>query len=386
MFRLERDRPNDSARYLLRPKPKAKTDPRFLERDNPHAKVWDVQPPKSVIDDLREHTKKTGKPDEWKWHCHTPPPHDETPRIIAVGIDIPERLRSEVGLAPCPMCSLHGPRYYEGMLAWWPKEKALRVIGHECGGRFYGDAFTDAKREFKNRIRDDEAINVLFETLPKVREVIAWIHGFKRQARKLDEAQKDFVRGITLKTTTSLYRHIALEGCLRLTEEVWEPVFGKDGSPVTDSNGNEVKKPSLKTVTRLPIAGYETLNKPKKNVELEIYRALVNLESLGDINPSAIEDILIGWGQIKRIAYAVLIKESFAFCRTAYELARTIQAFLTSENLDTICCVVADRRFEIDVHIRRERFGRYELGIGKKSIILINELPEIRNPFLPPPI
>lgn len=370
----------------MRQNPKVEPDPRFDVRDNPDAKVWGTEPSKSAIDDLREHTRATGKPDEWKWHCHSRPSSDEVPQIIAVGIDVPEKLRPDVGLAPCPLCSLHGPRYYEGMLAWWPKEKALRVIGHECGHHLYGAAFVEAKKDYRHRASDEAALDALIETLPIVPAVRAWINTTQPQARKLDETRTRLLRGLGAKTAASLYRHIGPERTLKLIEEVWEPIYGKDGAPVIDANGNHARRPALRTVAHLPIAACEALDKPRQMVEPLLYRAHVSLEPLGLVNPETLEDLLISWGADRRIENAPRIREAFGCCRAAYNLATVIQAFLASHNLDDLCSFARDSRAPIKVRIRRERFGRYELGDGRKSIVLINETPEITTPITPPPI
>jgi hypothetical protein len=95
----------------------SETDRRFLERDNPDAKIWDQRPDQWVIEDLLEHIRNTGQPDLWRYHSHSFPTHDnEVPEIIAENVIVPERLRSVVGRAPCSLCSLRGPKYFHGML------------------------------------------------------------------------------------------------------------------------------------------------------------------------------------------------------------------------------------------------------------------------------
>ena len=37
------------------------------------------------------------------------------------------------------------------------------------------------------------------------------------------------------------------------------------------------------------------------------------------------------------------------------------------------------------VPIWRERFGRYLIGHGRKSVVLINQTPEVKNPLQSPP-
>lgn len=165
-------------------------DARFMERDNQSAKIWEVRPPQSIIDDCKDFVRKTGKPDEWRWHIHTKPEIGSPPPVILdPDISVPEKLRPSVGMAPCPLCSLHGPRYFFGMLGWWKGERALRVIGNECGHKFYGEGFEEAKREFKKKHSDDAAQNFLIANLMRVFDLRRFITTLQPRARARFPAQ-----------------------------------------------------------------------------------------------------------------------------------------------------------------------------------------------------
>src|SRR3954453_15584638 len=71
------------------------------------------------------------------------------------------RLRCPRALPPLEalgtMHSLLATRAEKLQLAWWPEEKALRAIGHECGVRYWGEAFVQTKRDFSERQEGDRA-------------------------------------------------------------------------------------------------------------------------------------------------------------------------------------------------------------------------------------
>ncbi|WOJ90771.1 hypothetical protein RZS28_05645 [Methylocapsa polymorpha] len=176
-------------------------DPRFSERDNPEAKIWDRRPDERSIQDLKQHVIQTGKPDEWKWHCHsTPPIGSRMPELIAEDIDIPERLRSVVGAAPCPLCSLRGPKYFHGMLVFYRQEKALRVIGRECGRNFYGDGFEAEIKASRLRRADDSALGFLIDNLGTVRDLRRSITLLLPRARHFDMLRSKVIDTITKKS------------------------------------------------------------------------------------------------------------------------------------------------------------------------------------------
>jgi hypothetical protein len=175
-------------------------DSRFSERDNPGAKTWDHYPAEWVVEDLRQHVIKTGKPDEWKWHCHSMPPAGSfMPEVIAEDISVPERLRTVVGLAPCPLCSIRGPKYFHGMLVWYRQEKALRVIGHECARKFYGAGFDAEIAASRMKREDNSTLSFLIDNLCTVHELRKAVEMLLPRSRYLDKVRTKVISAITKK-------------------------------------------------------------------------------------------------------------------------------------------------------------------------------------------
>ena len=234
-------------------------DNRFEERDNPQAKVWDVRPPPSVIDDLREVTRRRRKPDEWRWHCHSrPPAKSSAPVILAEGIIIPEHLRTRVGMAPCPLCSLRGPRYYEGMLAWWPEERALRVIGRERGAHI-GEAISLRPLSSSRKRRDDDdALGLLIDALPSVPKWREWIAALLPRARELDRLRKQLLSIISRPVAREIYKHSdhRYSGLMR-TEYVVATY--SNGIRINGSDGEPMKRPEKSVEWSAPFGGREML-------------------------------------------------------------------------------------------------------------------------------
>lgn len=112
-------------------------------RTNRSIGLFPYYPSQLVIDDFFRHLSQTGTPDTWQYHDPSPPPKDEEYEEIT-SFQIPKKLRANSGMASCPICSPSHPKYYEGVLAWFPSEGVLRAIGHECARSHFGGAIHNA--------------------------------------------------------------------------------------------------------------------------------------------------------------------------------------------------------------------------------------------------
>lgn len=112
-------------------------------RTNRSIGLFTCYPSQLVIDDFFRHLIQTGTPDTWQYHDPSPPPKDKEYEEIT-SFQIPKKLRANSGMASCPICSPSHPKYYEGVLAWFPSEGVLRAIGHECARSHFGGAIHNA--------------------------------------------------------------------------------------------------------------------------------------------------------------------------------------------------------------------------------------------------
>jgi hypothetical protein len=251
------------------------------------------------------------------------------------------------------------------MLAWWPEEKALRAIGHECGVRYWGAAFVDAKRDFAERQEGDRAGDVLIDALRLTPNLASWIEAIRPRARAIDAARARFNKGLGSGAVADLYRHLGAESQLKLYREFFDPI---------------TERRELEVVERLPFKGRQALGKGKA-AELLLYRATLALDGLVFPSDNAMLDAVVTWTPKERVEHLRSRMAASRSCDEAYKLCVATQALFSTENLDTLCGWAADHWSLSRLKIRRDRAGRYLLGQGRREIVFINVTPDLMFPL-----
>jgi hypothetical protein len=335
-------------------------DARFSERDNPDAKIWDQSPDPWVKEHLLEHVRNTGQPDLWKYHCHSlPAPDSPVPEIIAENIIIPERLRSTVGRAPCPLCSLHGPKYFHGMLVFYRTEKALCVIGHECARKIYGSENIDRERAAcRLKQEDNSAISFLIDSFPIVKELREYIGLLIPRSRYIDDVRRKVINAITKQTAKSIYRHVSIDGLLKLYEPKSVPVFRPDGNPVTDSNGNPVVQLEDHVVGTYPLRCAQMLNNGDRLSEAALHRADKILISIDYGDEDALLDALSALGVEGRAKGWKDLRSAWDLIAEARTLCHETQEFLETKNLKNLVAWANDWRAPVHIKCGIDTAGR----------------------------
>lgn len=150
------------------------------------------RPGKYVRDNFLNWVAKTGRPDLWKHHCPTkPPPNGEFEELLH--FRIPIKLRPNVGMATCPICSPESAKYFEGALAWFPDEGVLRAIGHECArSHFGGVRYNAAVAKRKHREAVEGAQDFLLDALPRIARLREEVSELQTIARDIDTLRQAF--------------------------------------------------------------------------------------------------------------------------------------------------------------------------------------------------
>jgi hypothetical protein len=338
----------------------SETDRRFLERDNPDAKIWDQRPDQWVIEDLLEHIRNTGQPDLWRYHSHSFPTHDnEVPEIIAENVIVPERLRSVVGRAPCPLCSLRGPKYFHGMLVHYRTEKALRVIGHECARKIYGEENIDRERAAcRLRQEDNSTISFLIDNWQTVRNLRNIIEVLTPRSKYFDEVRRRFVNAITKQSAKLIYRHVTVDGLLKLYQRKPVPMFGIDGNPIVDSNGEPAVKFEEHVIGTLPLRGAQILNKGDQLSQAALYRADTILASIDYENEEALLEALSALGVDGRSKARKDLCSAWELIVEVRTLCQETQAFLEARNVKNLVAWANDWRAPVHIKCGIDTAGR----------------------------
>ncbi|QGZ94965.1 hypothetical protein [Terricaulis silvestris] len=167
---------------------------------------------------FRAHIIKHGTPVTFPGLAWTKPDPDDPPKPLT-DFATPETLRKRVPKSPCPICSPHSPKYYEGKLCWSAGDKRVRAIGHECGHDFYdGDTYADEVREFEEKAAEDAARGYLQDAISKLPEHVILARWSMRDFDALFAAREDLVATVTKRASQELLRALDAQG--RLSVEI----------------------------------------------------------------------------------------------------------------------------------------------------------------------
>ncbi|MRX37045.1 hypothetical protein IG197_19975 [Aminobacter sp. SR38] len=97
---------------------------------------------------------------EWGWaryagdreFCELSLPQRQHPSA-AREIKVPIFKRKEKDLVPCPICHPTEPWFRIGRMAWFPEERVVRFIGHDCAKRHYQGEFDVAEKRYRKEAR-----------------------------------------------------------------------------------------------------------------------------------------------------------------------------------------------------------------------------------------
>lgn len=103
----------------------------------------------AVVNEIKDHIQKTGLPHSWRHHTHSPPVSGA--RIVYLGkFNLPASHKGQDRHAPCPVCSPRAPKYFwNGMIAWFPDEHVIRMIGPECFATLNPEGHWEAVEQFE---------------------------------------------------------------------------------------------------------------------------------------------------------------------------------------------------------------------------------------------
>lgn len=339
---------------------KSEVDCRFISRDDSSIKVFDAPPSKSLVDDLRDYVRREGTPDLWQWHLHTKPPKGIAPQIIAKDITVPESLRSQVGKAPCPICSLGGPKYFSGMLAWFPEENALRVIGHECGVRYFdAGLFRKALDQFDSRKAKEATENFLFANLLKVKIARAAILLLGPAARESDLLRRKIRKALTQVRATAICRHAKGTNRLALFEMQLASSVSRNGEL------EEYLKPV--EVASFPISGLGVLRAKAVSAEALLYRASEALEGREVEDEDQLLDLMLRLGTYGCEQTELALKDAWRSIEEVTASIRETRVFVERQNILNIADWAADKRSSVQFHCRLDSYGRLLIGDTRAS-------------------
>jgi hypothetical protein len=120
---------------------------------------------------IHEHMEREAKSYTFPGHTHTKPPKGAEPVYIGE-FSMPKRLPKSKRLAPCPCCWDHFGKFESGMIAWFPDEKVIRLIGPDCFRALNPEGHDRAKRQYREEQEAEKDNAYLLSNLPKLPDAI----------------------------------------------------------------------------------------------------------------------------------------------------------------------------------------------------------------------
>ncbi|GEM_PF-2689394 len=130
--------------------------------------IFREEPDRSVVKEILDWVRETGRPHEWRGHTHTKPPVGSVPKYLDE-FDVPTKGRIRHAVAPCPCCSPLKAKYKRGgKIAWFQAEGVIRLIGPDCFAALNAEGHDEAVKELRRRKRREQAIRYLSDSLPRL--------------------------------------------------------------------------------------------------------------------------------------------------------------------------------------------------------------------------
>ena len=186
---------------------------------------WDKRPNDERIKEIVGFIGRTSKPYLWAGQTYNRPPIDGPIDYLAEFV-----LPKSKPLVPCPCCTPRHPKYRHGMVAHFPEERVIRIMGHDCFKSFNSERHVEALKKYHADLQRKRDNAYLLGNLDKVPDLMRVIE----QAAPVGHAVDDFrnracsVFGEVLKF--DLWEHIKT-GELRVTSTI--PGQGEDEREVT---------------------------------------------------------------------------------------------------------------------------------------------------------
>lgn len=130
--------------------------------------IYDTEPDEGIILEIREWVDAGNLPFLWHGHTHTMPPDDAEIEYIGV-VNLPAKAsQNRENWNPCPCCSPYTPKFKRCMIAWFPKEKVIRIIGMGCFKTINRDGHELANKRLQQRKKQRQQVRFLISNLYKL--------------------------------------------------------------------------------------------------------------------------------------------------------------------------------------------------------------------------
>nr|CAD6417837.1 hypothetical protein REQ54_01757 [Rhizobium sp. Q54] len=157
-----------------------------------HFPLFETRPDEAYVERWKDHISETGYPETFD-NVSTVRPFDMAGVVVLSGeLKVPIIRREDQALVPCPLCSPNSPKFGVGRQVYFPAEKTVLFIGHDCAKRHIGEDYVAADREYRREAKAKRILDIwgeLQRKAPDLRETAAKLLPV---AAALEQARNEF--------------------------------------------------------------------------------------------------------------------------------------------------------------------------------------------------
>lgn len=336
---------------------------------------WPKEPDRLTVQEILQWIRDGNQSYLWRGHTHTKP--KENSKIVFVGeFCLPESLADDGNnWYPCPCCHwdipwFKGKEERPGMIAWFPEEHVIRLIGHDCFTKLNPEGYRIAKENWKKQKKLHGNIYYIsqnFHLIPRFETAI-------QKNLAIAKALDHFYRLFHLKIK-SLNLHAAVKeissGDLMLNVENVTLVKQADGSETFQNTPSREKYSSFD--------GKEMLEKGRKPIEPKLHEALSLLESAKTRLEALNGDTSIeNYSEVKNIVSA--FSRAVRISEEAMKDVQALKKFLGPITLNTIYAWGAHKQVPANLYFSREN-NKFFIGTEKSKSVSIQISTKLEEPI-----
>lgn len=154
--------------------------------------VFSSCPTTDFVRRWHRHIERTGAPEKFEFVSTDRPVNSEGMFLLSDDVRVPVQKREGGSLVPCPVCSPNSPKFAIGRMAWFPAERAVRFIGHDCAARHFQEDFKLAEVRFRGELMAVKAQELWADIGPNVHWLLTAAVRMKPVAKALQECRSHF--------------------------------------------------------------------------------------------------------------------------------------------------------------------------------------------------
>jgi hypothetical protein len=333
--------------------------------------IYDTCPGDELTHEIKAFIEAGNDPWLWHGHSHTLPPKNSSPPNYVGRFYLRKAQVESKTWAPCPCCSPDHRKFGRdgGLIAYFPDEKVVRLIGPDCFGSLNKEGHVGAMADLKRREKEKSELEYVLRCVDKMDKWSAALVEMAKIARQADTFFPGIQNRIEVSLQIKLWRNIR-EGMLRVTEEVKTVKVGVTG---------EAKHVTEHVDTVLfQLEGYKALNPQRKLLAPILDRLADDLRKVG----KATEESVQAMASTDRTAMSRELRRILSSMQSVHHALADEMRFLNQLNVNRFRQWLGDSRSPVNFEFERKEGTISNRGRKEFNCLPIPE--ELRTSFLPP--